>query len=507
MTIDKPTKKGDKVKTGESAVEVVRYDQGVDEAVDIVAGHDDTEQLDPKETRRLRKKIDRVILPLLFAVYLLQFMDKNTIGASAVLGIIEDNHLSADEFNTLSSAFYIGYLVFAYPHSWALQRFPVAKYLAANIFLWSVLLGLQCVCTSFGGLFVLRFLLGGSEGCSTNALMLVMSMFYDRTEAGQRIGWTLQGNGVSQIIAGFLAFGVAHSSSTKKPAPWQLLLIIYARFLSPEEKFTAVKRVESNQSGTETKVWKPEQAKEAVKDVKTWLFFLFALISNLQNGIFTQYALIIQSFGFNDVETMALNIPTGVAQILSIGLSTMMLRRFPARGQNSRCYLAALFFGPSVLGVILLMALPWGNRVGLLCSYYVLNVGGAPSWVMVVSWVAVTTSGHTKKLAVNAIFLVGYALGQTLCTQFWRAQYKPRNYVPYSIMLASYAGDYVLLFLLRYILSKENKRRDALPESIAHDDYGYVEKVDSSGQVTRQKVPKAMLDLTDGQNLAFRYAL
>lgn len=45
-----------------------------------------------------------------------------------------------------------GYIVWAYPHSWALQRLPVGKYLAANILLWAVFLGLQCLCTNFGGL-------------------------------------------------------------------------------------------------------------------------------------------------------------------------------------------------------------------------------------------------------------------------------------------------------------------------------------------------------------------
>lgn len=45
-----------------------------------------------------------------------------------------------------------GYIIWAYPHSWALQRFPVGKYLAANILLWALFLGLQCVCTNFGGL-------------------------------------------------------------------------------------------------------------------------------------------------------------------------------------------------------------------------------------------------------------------------------------------------------------------------------------------------------------------
>lgn len=33
---------------------------------------------------------------------------RNTLGASAILGIITDNHLTTDQFNTLGSAFYIG---------------------------------------------------------------------------------------------------------------------------------------------------------------------------------------------------------------------------------------------------------------------------------------------------------------------------------------------------------------------------------------------------------------
>ncbi|KDN42941.1 hypothetical protein RSAG8_06467, partial [Rhizoctonia solani AG-8 WAC10335] len=210
-----------------TAGEVVQYDKGVDEAVDLVAGHADDAPVDPEEARRIRAKLDWVILPLLFSLYTLQFVDKGTLGASSVLGIIQDNHLTADQFNTLGSAFYIGYIIFAYPHSWALQRFPVAKYLAANIFLWAILIGLHCVCKSFGGLFVLRFLLGASEGCITNGVMLVTSMFYTRTEIGERIGWTFQCNGFALIISGFLAFGVTHSEPNGKPARWQLLMIIY----------------------------------------------------------------------------------------------------------------------------------------------------------------------------------------------------------------------------------------------------------------------------------------
>ena len=64
---------------------------------------------------------------------------------------------------------------------------------------------------------------------------------------------------------------------------WFLLLFpdspVKARFLSKDEKIKAVRRIQVNQSGTETKAWKKEQVVEAVKDIKTWLFFLFAAIA------------------------------------------------------------------------------------------------------------------------------------------------------------------------------------------------------------------------------------
>lgn len=63
-------------------------------------------------------------------------MYRGALGATAILGIIKDTHLTSAEFNNLGSAFYIGFLVFEYGHSLALQRFPVAKWLTFNIFLW-----------------------------------------------------------------------------------------------------------------------------------------------------------------------------------------------------------------------------------------------------------------------------------------------------------------------------------------------------------------------------------
>lgn len=59
------------------------------------------------------------------------------------------------------------------------------------------------------------------------------------------------------------------------------------------------------------------------------MFILITESSNLQNGFGTQYGLVIQSFGFTTAQTTALNVPAGVAMIIGITSSTLLLRRYP----------------------------------------------------------------------------------------------------------------------------------------------------------------------------------
>lgn len=115
---------------------------------------------------------------------------------------------------------------------------------------------------------------------------------------------------------------------------------------------------------------------------------------------------------------------------------------------------------------------------------------------------------------------MGYALGQILCTQFWKQQYRPRNYIPWGITIGSYVGDWIILITLRVYLQRENARRDRLllagstatsgvgeesgvdekrdqrHEQHLQESYGYVERIGPDGVLIRQKVEKAFLDLT-----------
>ncbi|KAF8259246.1 hypothetical protein EI94DRAFT_1752060 [Lactarius quietus] len=141
-------------------------------------------------------------------------------------------------------------------------------------------------------------------------------------------------------------------------------------------------------------------------------------------------------------------------------------------------------------GVFLVNFLPWHDRVGLLFSCI-----ATTGHVIAIAWVSQTTAGHTKRITTNAIILSCYCVGNAAGPFMWQAKYKPRNHVP-------------LLFAVRVLLSRENKRRDAEPLDDTYDNV-YLTMMDQDGNREEAKVAKVwkFLDLTDRQNKDFRYVL
>ena len=114
-------------KKSEVNVHVALVTDEVDTGAALVAGKH--VEITPEEGRRIRRKIDRHLMPLMCVLYWIQFMDKTTLGSSAILGIKQSTHLTTNEYNWLGTIFYISYLVFEYPQNLALQRFPVGKWM------------------------------------------------------------------------------------------------------------------------------------------------------------------------------------------------------------------------------------------------------------------------------------------------------------------------------------------------------------------------------------------
>jgi len=491
----------------------------VDTGAQLVAGADI--ELDEAESLRIRRKIDWHIMPLMCTLYWIQFMDKTTLGSAAILGITEETHLTTNQYNWLGTIFYLSYLLFEYPQNLALQAFPVGKWMSVNITIWGIVVCMHAACTNFAGLFVVRFILGACEGAITAGFMIVSSMFYTRKEQTLRVGYWFLMNGTAQIISGFISFGSLHIR-TGGMEPWQWLMIITgiltlicalaywflfpdsptnAWFLTMEERAKAVQRIKENQTGVENKHFKKEQMIEALTDHKTWLFALFSALDNIPNSLTNQRQIIVSSFGFKPLQTTLLGCVDGLVEICTIWSGVTIA----ARVKDGRAYVGAIYFLPTLLGVILINTLPWSDKVGLLFSQWLSGIS-VTAFVMSLSWLSSVTAGHTKKVTTNAIMLSAYCIGNAAGPFMWQAKYKPRNHVPWAIIGVCYAICPLILLVIRYMLRQENKRRDHEPPDQTYDDM-YIEVVDKDGNSVEKKVDKEYLDLTDRQNREFRYVL
>lgn len=469
------------------------------------------DESDPRY-RKLLRKIDCYLMPLMCIIYGTQFLDKTTLSYASVMGLKTDTHLVGNDYALLGTIFYIGYLVWEYPTNVFMQRLPLAKYLSANIVIWGVILACTAACKNWTDLMLVRVFLGMFEATVTPGFVLITSQWYRRQEQPLRIGVWYSFNGFAQIFGGAFAYGVAtHVGEDPNTSllGWQIVYVFTGCFtvllgilvccflpdnpmsawwLTPEERVLAVERTRGNQQAAENKVFKMYQAKEALMDVNTWLYALFSFATNIPNGAITNFGnILITSFGYTSKQSLLLGTPAGAVEVVWIlGFSYLATRT------NQRLYVAFASFVVPLVGLIIVAAAK--HTTGLV-GYYLIY-GYPVGSVLVLSLISSNTAGYTKKITVNAINLIAYCVGNAVGPQTFQAKDAP-DYNPAKIaMVICFAICMSDFLLIRYLAVRENRKRDlaAAQETIES------KKLHSDRDA-------AILDLTDRENKSFRYSL
>ncbi|KAI0028693.1 MFS general substrate transporter [Vararia minispora EC-137] len=484
-------------------------DRAADEALRLV-GKVRTAQFSDEYNRRLRRKLDWWIPPLCAAVYFTQFLDKTSLNYASIMGF----PITGQQYNLVSAAFYYGFLAFEFPTVYISQKLRLGKYLGTNVVLWGGILMLHAVPSSFGAFFALRFLLGMMESCVAPILILIISMFYKKDEQASRISWFYVMNGFTSIFGGFVAYGISFSTGSLASYKIIYLLLgalailvgvcvliwmpdspVHAQRLTQEERIAALERVRDDQGGTENKVLKRSQVYEAVTDIRTWLIVLSTLLSSIPNGGLSNFSnLIIKGFGYTSKQTLILSTPGGaVAAVMTLFCGWYSDKK------NERMIPIVFSLVPTIVGAALLIGLNnSGSRGALLFATYLVQTFGS-ALSIIYAYNASNTSGHTKKLTVNAMTLVAFSVGNIIGTEIFLPADAPA-YIPGKVaILVLLSVQLGICFILRYInLWMNKKKMRALEEEKARRGW-------SEADVQRERERHAFLDLTDKLNPYFVY--
>ncbi|KAF5989871.1 allantoate permease [Fusarium bulbicola] len=496
----------------------VHYDQKA-AAADLETANyaqDAPVEIDDKTNKELFWTVNRRILACMLGTYFCQSLDKGTLGFSSVMGIQEDANLHGQQFSWLGTILYMGVLVGEYPTNFLLQKLPVAKYLATNVFCWGVVIACSAAAKNFASLMVVRFLLGVFESCVQPAFIIMTSMWYTKREQSILTSLWYCMTGVQLMVGGIIAWGVSHYKDGVI-FPWQLLFLVLglltcvwglfigwwlpdspmkAKCFNEDQKRLMVERVRANETGIQNKSYKRYQAIEAATDPIVWCYVMLQLTSTLiigGLGVFSN--LIISSFGFTYLQTQLLNIAQGaVTIIVMVGSATLAT----ATGQTA--WVMHAWTIPPIIGTAIIYSIPptSSNRVGLLIAFYCTQFYLAEG-NLIFSLISRNIAGQTKKSTTLAITFVAWAAGNMTAPQIFQKSDSPRYEKGFTAHFCLYVLFNIFLVILRLLLVRRNanKRKAALEVSHAADDSNKKIDGDQLGHLN------AFADLTDKENPDF----
>ncbi|CAJ2507865.1 Uu.00g090510.m01.CDS01 [Anthostomella pinea] len=464
------------------------------------------------EDAALTRKIDRRIVPLMFAAYFFQFLDKVLINYANIMGLQKDLGLHGQQFSWMATAFFIGYTVSEFPQAWLLQRFNVATVLGVNILLWGVTICCTAATTNFAGVTAVRTLLGCFEAVITPALILITSQWYTKRESTPRYGIWYCGLGAGQIVGGLISFAAQHGSKTASFGGWRIMFVAVgasnllvaalillflpeapdaASWLTPAEKVHIHARLALDQAGAGRKVFRREAIMETLCDAHVWVLFVLTVLIVIPSGVVTTFsATLIAGFGYDPKTAALLNMPSGVVSILAtLGCTYAILVDFP------RWLGIVALMVPTLLGAGL-MSFYRGSQGGVLAGIYLINFVVAPL-ALVFALVGSNVQGYTKKIAVNAVVAIGFGVANIIGPQTFLSREAP-TYISAKITIFAVNGAaMVMAVVLRLLYGWRNRQsvraREAELEAVR------------TGQMTVEALEDQEAEETDRQNRAFVY--
>ncbi|KAH6605879.1 hypothetical protein Trco_005032 [Trichoderma cornu-damae] len=443
----------------------------------------------------------------MFLCYTMQFLDKVILNYAAVMGLNADLHLQGNDFSNVATFCFVGLLVFEIPNTYFLQVVPAAKWLGLNVTLWGIATASGAAAHNYQTLLVSRVFLGIFEATIGPSLMLISSQWYTKSEQAPRFSFWYLGLGLGQIIGGAISYGFQHVSAGAPLAGWRIMFVVLgcitvavglatffflpdspmkASWLSDNEKVALLKHVSVNQTGIQSRMFRPEEIVEALVDPQIYLLLLSVVLLSVSSGVVTTYsATLIRNLGYTPRKAALMNTPSGVVSIFFT-----LLVGFGVRKQSHRWAWIIACIIPAIIGGALMSFLDTAtHRAGVLAGIYLVNAVVAPL-TLFYAWTVANVGGATKRAFAAAIVSGSFSLGNIIGPQTFQARDAPDFRPAKLAVMGTQAGCAATTFALFLYYVWSNKRRS-----------------DRSKENEEQFMsPETWATLTDKKNKMFRYS-
>ncbi|KAH7313920.1 major facilitator superfamily domain-containing protein [Stachybotrys elegans] len=451
----------------------------------------------PEEKRKkVLSKIDWRLMPMLVILYLVAYIDKANIGNAKIEGLLEDLHMTGDQYNIALSIYFIPYILAEVPSNMILNKFQrPSQYMAFIMLIWgAVVIGTSFI-HNFAQLCVMRILLGLWEAGFFPGAILIISKWYLPHETQTRVAILYTSAATGGAFSGILAFAIAKLGGVAGLEAWRWIFLVEGLFtvvasvgtwfllvdsptLSPwltdeEKKYLtlrqAARRV-TNSGEYKEKTFDKDALIDVLKDWKVYLLIVCSWSNAAPNyGLKFSMPSITKGMGFTSSNAQLMTIPP----YLCGAISSYTLSRFADR----RGWRMPFLVGPQLCVLIafsILMTKAEFIVQNLGVCYFAVCLACAgmyPILPAVTAWNVDNTPNASKRAISIGYLACAGTIGGIYGSYIYKDNEKPKYTTGYGASLGFAVAGIICAVTLELLLLRINKKRAQVSEDEIRQKY------------------------------------
>ncbi|KLJ05763.1 hypothetical protein EMPG_10803 [Blastomyces silverae] len=443
------------------------------------AGLPDFSHIDEKKVLR---KMDLRLIPIMSLLYLLAFLDRGNIGNAKIEGLEADLGLSGSQYNWCLTVFFFPYAFFELPSNLVLTKMRPSVWFPLIMIAWGLVMTLMGIVHNYNGLLIARVFLGLAEAGLYPGVAFYITKWYCRHEAQLRQALFFSAASVAGAFSGLLAFAIAKMDGVAGLEGWRWIFILEgiltvlvavfaffaihdypetAKFLTEEERVWVIHRLryQYSDNAVEKEKFQWKDVKDALLDWQIYLALVtwYGIVCPLY-GISFFLPTIIKDLGYTSSTAQLLTIPIYIVAALIAVLSAWLSDR---QGQRS----PLLFFHVLCIALgytIVISASGRGVPGVVYFGTFVLVSGIYPALPGTVTWLSNNLAGDHKRASGMALQIgIGNFAG-AMASNFYRPQDAPTYFLGHGIELGFAVFGLIAVVVLRVAYQRINKKREVL---------------------------------------------
>ncbi|KAL4072328.1 MFS nicotinic acid transporter Tna1 [Scleroderma citrinum] len=420
--------------------------------------------LSPEEERKLWKKIDLRLMPIISLMYLFSFMDRGNIGNAKLEGLMTQLHLTGHKFNVTLTTFFISYALFEFPANLIIQVVRPSRWLPSLMLVWGLIMMLMGFVKTYPQLAAVRFCLGVAEAGFFPGIGFFLTMWYPKYKLMYRIALFTGAAAAAGAFSGLLAYGIGFMNKLGGLQGWSWIFIIEglitmligfigilvlvdypstAIFLTTEERrFVEEQRtlnIDDEEEGTVL-----QRVLSAGADWQVWtLGFVLMSFMTPAYGITFFLPTILNSFGYSTPISQLLTVPIYVAATINM----ITVAHFSDKLKIRSLFIFALQFITLIGYIIEISNSPSGIKYfgAFLCV-----IGSYSGVPCALGWLANNLNGKYKR-AVGLALQGGMGnLGGIVASNIFLTKEQPRYITGHAIEMGFLGVGLVMTVFTAY---------------------------------------------------------